>query len=177
MLQQALAISKQHRSERSETYARLLMNLGRVELAAATWSAPSNTSARAWRSTVSCAAATIRKSRPCWWSCRASSCGMTTCAAPSRPSREAVNIFSATVDPRHPDRVLAEMRLAEVLLAQNRVNEPARSSRSRSSRSAMLYGEDSQQVAAVLDSLALVRRSQGKLERGRGLCPPRSGGQ
>ena len=90
---------------------------------------------------------------------------------------EAVNIFSATVDPHHPDRVLAEARLAEVLLVQNRINEAGPIFEKSLESQRVLYGEDSQQVADVLDSLRARAAGARQARGGRGLCPPRSGGQ
>jgi tetratricopeptide (TPR) repeat protein len=76
---------------------------------------------------------------------------------------EAVNIFAATLDARHPDRILAEARLAEVLLAQGRVEEAGPRFEASLDAQRGLFGNDSEQVASVLESLAQVRRAQGKL--------------
>src|SRR5262249_32616113 len=76
---------------------------------------------------------------------------------------EAVNIFGATLHPRHPDRVMAEGRLAEVLLLQGRVEEAGPKFEASLEAQRDLFGNDSAQVSYVLENLAQVRRAQGRL--------------
>jgi eukaryotic-like serine/threonine-protein kinase len=165
MLQQALAISRQHRSERTETYARLLTNLGRVEMQSGDLAGAQqhfreslalNRELRGGND-PEVATVLLELSSVHMWN--------DDMRSAEQAVGEAVNIFSATVDPRHPDRIIAEARLAEVLLAQNRINEAGAIFEKSLDSQRELYGEDSQQVASVLDSLALVRRAQGKLEQ------------
>jgi tetratricopeptide (TPR) repeat protein len=80
-----------------------------------------------------------------------------------RVTRQAVDIFRLTAPDLHPDRVLAETRLGEALLMQNHINEAGVMFESTLERQRILFGNDSRQVAEVLDSLSQIRRAQGQL--------------
>jgi tetratricopeptide (TPR) repeat protein len=84
--------------------------------------------------------------------------------AVERATRQAVDIFRLTAPPLHPDRVLAETRLGEVLLMQNRIDEASGLFEDSLDKQLMLFGPNSRQVAEVLDSLSQIRRAQGQLE-------------
>ena len=60
--------------------------------------------------------------------------------------------------------MLAESRLGEVLLLQNRFDEADPLFARSLDMQILLYGAQSRQVADVLDSLASIRRAQGKLK-------------
>jgi eukaryotic-like serine/threonine-protein kinase len=83
--------------------------------------------------------------------------------AVERVTRQAVDIFRLTAPDLHPDRVLAETRLGEALLMQNRVDEASELFESSLDKQRVLFGTDSRQVAEVLDSLSQIRRAQGQL--------------
>jgi serine/threonine protein kinase len=78
-------------------------------------------------------------------------------------ARQAVEIFRLTADEYHPDRVLAETRLGEALLMQNRIDEASAMFESSLKKQRVLFGNNSRQVAEVLDSLSHIRRAQGKM--------------
>ncbi|MBL8271486.1 serine/threonine-protein kinase [Steroidobacter sp.] len=80
-----------------------------------------------------------------------------------RVTRQAVDIFRLTANALHPDRVLAETRLGEALLMQNQINEAGQLFESTLESQRTLFGNNSRQVAEVLDSLAQIRRAQGQL--------------
>jgi eukaryotic-like serine/threonine-protein kinase len=83
--------------------------------------------------------------------------------AVERVTRQAVEIFRLTAPELHPDRVLAETRLGEALLMQNRVDEASVLFESSLDKQRVLFGANSRQVAEVLDSLSQIRRAQGQL--------------
>jgi tetratricopeptide (TPR) repeat protein len=83
--------------------------------------------------------------------------------AVERVTRQAVDIFRLTAPDLHPDRVLAETRLGEVLLMQNRVDEASGLFENSLEKQKVLFGTNSRQVAEVLDSLSQIRRAQGQL--------------
>jgi non-specific serine/threonine protein kinase/serine/threonine-protein kinase len=83
--------------------------------------------------------------------------------AVERVTRQAVDIFRLTVPDLHPDRVLAETRLGEVLLMQYRFDEASSLFENALEKQRVLFGTNSRQVAEVLDSLSQIRRAQGQL--------------
>ena len=85
-------------------------------------------------------------------------------AEAERTARQALGILEATVAPLYPDRVLAETRLAEVLYFRHRVHAAETLFVESLRKNTLLFGANSWQVADVLDSLAKVRRSQGRLD-------------
>jgi serine/threonine protein kinase/TolA-binding protein/Flp pilus assembly protein TadD len=82
--------------------------------------------------------------------------------AAEKSVREALAIYTQSMPEQYPDRVLAQTLLADVLLAKN---DPAGAEvlleRSLAAQR-ILYGEASSQVAGTYDSLAQVRRAQGR---------------
>ncbi len=80
-----------------------------------------------------------------------------------RVTRQAVDIFRLTAPDLHPDRVLAETRLGEALLMQNHINEAGVMFESTLEKQRILFGDNSRQVAEVLDSLSQIRRAQGQM--------------
>lgn len=164
MLKQALQISRQHSNERSVTYATLLTNLGRVELQAGDL----EEARKYFESGLTLnrdllgpnhpdvADVLLELSSVFMWGDKLE--------AAERAVRESVEIYRSTLPEFHPDRVLAEYRFGEVLLAQGRVNEAAPLFEKSLGSQKMLYGENSRQVADILDSLSQIRRSQGLLD-------------
>ena len=86
-----------------------------------------------------------------------------------RLAREALSIFEATTPPMHPDRVIAEIRLGEVFRAQNKPDQAAEMFSAAIPKQVQLFGINSGQVADTLDSLAMVRCSQGQLREAKRL--------
>jgi len=79
-------------------------------------------------------------------------------------AREAVHIFEMTVPEMYPDRVFAEARLAEVLHLRGSIDLADQLFQESLRKQSQLFGRTSWLVADVLDSLAQIRRSQGRLE-------------
>jgi serine/threonine protein kinase len=90
-------------------------------------------------------------------------------AEAERLAREAIAIFEVTAPPMHPDRILAELTLGEVLRSQNRSDEAAAMFSAALRKQIQLFGSNSGAVADTLDSLAMVRYSQGQLSEAKDL--------
>ena len=81
-----------------------------------------------------------------------------------RAAREAVGIYQETIPLKlHPDRVMADSRLAEVLSLKGKTDEAGELYQSVLESQKVLYGPNSTQVADTLDSLGQVRLAQGNL--------------
>ncbi|HKU17044.1 MAG TPA: serine/threonine-protein kinase [Steroidobacteraceae bacterium] len=164
LLQRALSITRERDNERSLTHARLLTNLGRVELLAGRLAEAQKDfeeSLQLLRQLTGpydpeIAAVLMELSRVFTWNDNPQ--------AAERAVREALSIFSATLPQEHPDRVLAESRLGEVLLLQSRFDEADPLFAKSLQLQIQLYGPESRQVADVLDSLGAIRRAQGRLK-------------
>jgi tetratricopeptide (TPR) repeat protein len=80
-----------------------------------------------------------------------------------RFAREAVDIYSAVFPPLHPDRAQAQAQLAEALRLQGRLDEASVIFKEALNAYSIVYGDDDRRVADVLDSLAKIRRGQHDL--------------
>jgi len=78
-------------------------------------------------------------------------------------AREAIAIFEVTVPPMHPDRISAEIRLAEALLSEYRFDEAAEMFSAALQKQVQVFGIISVSVADTLDTLAMVRYAQQQL--------------
>jgi serine/threonine protein kinase/TolA-binding protein len=78
-------------------------------------------------------------------------------------AREAVAIFEVAAPRTHPDRIAAEVCLAQVLYYQNQLDEAAAIFVSAVQKQIQVFGGNSGMVAETLDSLATVRYAQGNL--------------
>lgn len=164
VLQQGLAIARERNSERTETYARLVLNLGRVQLVAGDLAAARKTleqSLSLYRDllghehpevgTVLRQLATVLL-----W--------QDEFAIAERASREARTIFNATRPALHPDRVAADAQLADSLLLLGQADEAAPLLESALVGQTRLFGADSKEVGYILSSLGRIKRQQGRLE-------------
>jgi tetratricopeptide (TPR) repeat protein len=163
VLRQALAISQEHRAERSDTYARLLLNLGRVQLLAGNLNEARSNLERSISlgrelggSLNPEVASGLRElSTVFMWN--------DDLPAAEHAIREALQIFTATRPHGHPDLALAELRLGEVLMLESRFDEASPLFETALAAQTQLYGSNSPQVADVLESLSNIRRAQGVL--------------
>jgi len=85
-------------------------------------------------------------------------------ARAERTAREAIEIFQATAPPMYPDRVTAEVTLADTLYLQDRLEESASILLDALRKDTELFGPNSENVIAVLDRLAIIRYSQHRLD-------------
>ncbi len=162
-LRQALDISREHRGERTDTYAKLLMSLGRVQISVGNLTDARKNfedSLELYRELhgpihTEVANALMELTSVHMWN--------DDLASAERSAREAVRIFTATLPAPHPDRVMAEAGLGEVLLLQNRINDADPLFQNSLIMETQVYGENSPQVADVLNSLARIRSAQGAL--------------
>jgi eukaryotic-like serine/threonine-protein kinase len=162
-LKRALQLSRENRDEHSIAYATLLTNLGRVEIQAGHALAAREHFEKSLALNrellgpghPEVAGVLIELSNVFLWN--------DDIQAAERAAREAVNIYHAKVPELHPDRVVADVRLAETLQSQNRLNEAAPLFENALKAQRQIYGENSRQVAEILDSLSMVKQSQGLL--------------
>ncbi len=163
LLAQALEIIRQHRSERSDIHAKLLLNLGRVQLAMGNPTQARDSLERSRELSRSLSgpldldvadAAKELASVFIW---------QENLPAAEQSAREALEIFTATLPPMHPDRVATEARLGDVLQQQGRIPEAVALLESSLAMQTQLFGANSRQVADVLDSMAAVKKAQREL--------------
>jgi eukaryotic-like serine/threonine-protein kinase len=163
VLKQALQLSKEHRAERSVTYAKLKLNLGRVQFLVGNLTEAQKhleESLALSRELLGSRDAEVgsilmQLSSVLLW--------QDDLPAAERAIREAAEIFNVTRPAAHPDRVLAETQLAEILLLEDRIAEAAPLFENSLVMQTKLYGTNSREVADVLSSLARIRQTQGLL--------------
>jgi eukaryotic-like serine/threonine-protein kinase len=80
-----------------------------------------------------------------------------------RTAQEAVAIYEKTTNLLHPDRIMADYRLAEVYFQRGRITEASALYERALAAQKLLYGESSGRVADTLDSLARVRLVQNRV--------------
>jgi len=78
-------------------------------------------------------------------------------------ARQAIKIFESTVSPLHPDRVTADLTLAQTLYLQGRLEESTGLLEAVLHKSMVTFGPNSAQVVDALDNLAVVKYSEGRL--------------
>jgi tetratricopeptide (TPR) repeat protein len=163
VIREAMALCEQIDQRKTPTYATLLMNRGRLEqqLGDTVGARRSYEQSLALNRLVrgpndhEVAVVLLELSLVFMW--------MDDTPAVERAARQAVDIFRLTAADLHPDRVLAETRLGEALLMQNRVDEASVLFERSLDNQRVLFGTNSRQVAEVLDSLSQIRRAQGQL--------------
>jgi tetratricopeptide (TPR) repeat protein len=83
--------------------------------------------------------------------------------AAEKVAREAKSIFANTMEPKYPDRVMADSRLAQVLSLTGKTAEAKKLYEEVLTAQRDIYGPASRQVADTLDSLARVHLAQNDL--------------
>jgi len=163
LLSEALKISKQHQTEHSETYAKLLLDLGKVHLVMGNMS-EARTNLELSRDLFrelfgslhpDVGAADSELAIVFMW--------QGNLPAAEQAARESVQAFRATHPPMHPDRVDSEVVLAQVLQSQGRFSEAAELFENSQAVWTKLYGANSAKAGDVLDSLAGIKKAQGML--------------
>jgi serine/threonine protein kinase/TolA-binding protein len=162
-MREALEISRRHRGQHTETYAKLLMNLGRTQITVGNVAEA--------RKNLEDSLALFRELRGSadplagYALVELASVHMWRDDLPTAEhcAREAVQIFTAALPALHPDRVSAEARLGEVLLLESRYNDADPLFQNSLVMQTRVFGVNSVQVADVLDSLARIRSAQGSL--------------
>ena len=163
-LQEAIELSEHNQAADSLAYARLLTNLGRVEQ-----SAGNITEAKSYfeRSLAlhkellgpnhqEVASVLLDLSSVHLW--------QDDLGQAEQRTREAVRIYEATMPALYPDRVMANINLAEILVSQGRMDEASPLLERSIENQIRLYGPTSRQVAAAYALLSRVRGNQGLLE-------------
>lgn len=156
---EALQISQQSKNQRSQSHAQLLVELGRLEkMRSHTTQALEHINAglRLMReikgpSDPEVGAILAEISNILVWS--------DDMAGAEKAAREAVEIYKS-VPPFHPDRVMADYCLADILFYRGRVDEAAPLFERTLAAQRQLYGSANSTVAGTLASLAQVRLAQ-----------------
>lgn len=164
VLHEAIAIAEANRAGTSLTYANLLSNLGRVELAAGNVGGAKpyfERSLALHRELLGpnhheVASALMDLSSVHLWE--------DDLSRAERRTREAVRIYEVTVPNLHPDRVMANVNLAEILVWQSRMDEASALLEPSLENQMRIYGRISRQVGVTFALLSRVRASQGLLE-------------
>jgi serine/threonine protein kinase len=170
LLKEAMAILHQRHEERTTTYARLLTNRAQVEMASGNMAVAQKYFEESLALTrelhgpnaKEVADLLIELSRLFMWS--------DDLQAAEKAAREAMDIFKLTVPELYPDRVLAQARLGEVLYLQDRINEASLLFEKSLESQRLLFGQNSLQVADILDSLSKIRRAQGLIGEAEGFA-------
>ncbi len=79
-------------------------------------------------------------------------------------ARQVVNIYRVSVPELHPDRVMAEYLLGDILTRRGRIDEAGNLLEKALEAQRILYGDTSPRTAATLDALGLTRLAQNRME-------------
>jgi eukaryotic-like serine/threonine-protein kinase len=167
---QAEDFAKRRGLERSAAYARLLLNRGRLEMndaRVADARALYESSLRLYRDVVGDRTPAVAEvlneyAFTFTWT--------DDFATAERLGREAVATYEATVPVLHPDRVTAEMNLANTLYLENKLDEAGAILFEKTiPKLTQLFGTSSFMLSDAIDSLAMVRYSQGRYDEAEAL--------
>ncbi|HEY4366865.1 MAG TPA: serine/threonine-protein kinase [Steroidobacteraceae bacterium] len=162
-LTRALDIVRNTDGERSAAYAQVLVELGRLELAAGhaadaqkylMSALPIAREVHGARSSEVAAVLADLAGVYSW---------LDNLTEAEKAAHLAVEIFHETVPDRHPDKVMANARLAEVLYLKGKVDEAGKLYQGVLEDQRFLYGPTSKHYADTLDSLARIRLAQNEL--------------
>jgi eukaryotic-like serine/threonine-protein kinase len=156
-------IAEQSGLQRSPVYARLLLNRGRICLIEGRVSegrADLERSLRLYRDVVGPRSVEVAEvlselSTALIWT--------DDHKLAEKAARESIDVFNSTVPSMYPDRVQTEANLAEALYLQNRLDEAASLLVEALRKSTELFGNNSAEVADILDRLSIVRYAQRRL--------------
>ncbi len=163
-LREAVQIAEANRTVNSLTYARLLMNLGRVELSAGN---PAGAKPYFERSLAlhrellgtthaEVASVLLDLSSVHLWE--------DDIISAEQRVREAVRIYAETTPTLYPDRVTANVAFGEILVWQGRMDEASPLLEVSLDHQIRLYGPTSRQVSTAYALLARARVGQGAIE-------------
>jgi eukaryotic-like serine/threonine-protein kinase len=156
-------LAERHGLKRSAGFAKLLLNRARVEFDKSQIQSAQvdlEKSLRLYREVVGSRSAEVAEVLS---DLSATHIWTDDLAEAERIAREAVSIFEITLPAMHPDRVAAEVNLADALYLRNRLNEAASIYMNAVRKNTELFGRNSGPVACTLDRLAIVRYSQRRL--------------
>ena len=84
-------------------------------------------------------------------------------AGAEKLAREAENIYRLSVPELHPDRVMAQYLLGDILARRGKTDEAAMLLEQALGAQRILYGDASPRTAATMDALVLTRQAQNRL--------------
>lgn len=87
-----------------------------------------------------------------------------------RMAREVVNIYRISVPELHPDRVMAEYLLGDILTRRGRTDEAGTILEKALAAQRILYGNANPRTAATIDALAITRQAQNRMKEAESLA-------
>jgi len=163
VFKRALAISRSAKDHSSADYARLLADLGRLELSQGRLENADKLLKESLELTHQILGPRHPELAAILMEISSLRAWQDDLQAAERNARDAVNIYRDTLPDLHPDRVLADYRLAEVLYLLGRIDEAALLYERSLDAQRRLYGDDSLWVASTMDSLARTRMAQNRV--------------
>ncbi len=79
-------------------------------------------------------------------------------------AREVVKIYRVTVPELHPDRVMSEFLLGDILTRRGRIDEAGTLLERALAAQRILYGNANPRTAATIDALAITRQAQNRMK-------------
>jgi serine/threonine protein kinase len=162
-LREAMDISQAARDEHSITYARLLTNIGRLEIEKGKPEEAEKHLATALQLTRELRGPADKEVASVLSDMSVAQSWRDDLDAAERSAQEAVNIYEKSTNLLHPDRIMADIRLAEVYFQRSRITEAGALYERALSAQKLLYGESNPRFADTLDSLARVRLVQNRM--------------
>jgi serine/threonine protein kinase len=160
--QQALKISERSTGTRSKTYARLLVDLGRMEIARGDVLKTESYLTRGLALTRELEGPRHPEAASILTDLSSARTWRNDLDGAEQAALEAVSIYRESVPELHPDRVMADFQLGQVLYLKQQMPEAGALFERTLVAQRVLFGNLSSNVADTLDSLAKVRLAQNR---------------
>ena len=166
----AMEISERSANSRTVTYARLLVDLGRMEFTRGNVDKGEAYLTRGLKLTRELEGSRHPEVAAILNDLSNARAWHDDLAGAERAAQEAVSIYRESVHERHPDRVMADFQYGQVLFLEGRMNDAGPLFEQTLNNQRMLFGTNSRQVANSLDALAHVRLAQDRIDEARKLA-------
>ena len=158
--QRALEISERSTGAMTKVHARLLVDLGRMELTRSNLAKGEGYMTRGLELTRELEGSRSPRVAEILTDLSNARAWRDDLVGAERAAQEAVSIYREAVPDLHPDRVKADFQLGEVLFLQGRMNDAAAVFERTLAAQRLLFGNSNFTVAETLDSLAKARLAQ-----------------
>jgi len=166
----AMEISEKSANSKSVTYARLLVDLGRLEFTRGNVDKGESYLTRGLKLTRELEGSRHPEVAAILNDLSNARAWHDDLAGAEKFAQEAVSIYRESVHERHPDRVMADFQYGQVLYLEGRMNDAGPLFEQTLTNQRLLFGTNSRQVANTLDALAHVRLAQERTEDARKLA-------
>jgi len=166
----AMEISEKSANSKSVTYARLLVDLGRLEFTRGNIDKGEAYLTRGLKLTRELEGSRHPEVASILNDLSNARAWHDDLAGAEKAAQEAVSIYRESVHERHPDRVMADFQYGQVLYLEGRMNDAGPLFEQTLTNQRLLFGTNSRQVANTLDALAHVRLAQDRIEDARKLA-------